>query len=210
GEVDSFLAPLDVEAVHGVGPVTAGRLRKIGIETGGDLAAADPARLGAVFGERGRRIVRFARGEDDRAVEPRGRPKSLSRESAFRTATTDPERQRARLRALAADVAERADREDALYATIGIKVITEPYEVATRAQSLSGPVADPALVRTVSRELFGEFAGDPVRKLGVRVSSLSFTQGDQETLGAYESTPDATAEDRVQRRLDRFGDGSGE
>ncbi len=216
GEVDSFLAPLDVEAVHGVGPVTAGRLREMGIETGGDLAAADPARLGAVFGERGRRIVRFARGEDDRAVEPRGRPKSLSRESAFRTATTDPERQRARLRALAADVAERADRENALYATIGIKAVTEPYEVATRAQSLSGPVADPALVRTVSRELFAEFAGDPVRKLGVRVSSLSFTQGDQETLGAYadpESAPDAsdaTLEDRVQQRLDRFGDGSEE
>jgi len=206
GEVDSFLAPLDVEAVHGVGPVTAGRLREMGIETGGDLAAADPARLGAVFGERGRRIVRFARGEDDRAVEPRGRPKSLSRESAFRAATTDPERQRARLRALAADVAERADREDALYATIGIKIVTEPYEVATRARSLSGPVADPALVGTVSRELFAEFAGDPVRKLGVRVSSLSFTQGDQETLGAYaESASDATAEDRTQRRLDRFG-----
>jgi len=210
GEVDSFLAPLDVEAVHGVGPVTAGRLREMGIETGGDLAAADPARLGAVFGERGRRIVRFARGEDDRAVEPRGRPKSLSRESAFRAATTDPERQRARLRALAADVAERADREDALYATIGIKIVTEPYEVATRARSLSGPVADPALVGTVSRELFAEFAGDPVRKLGVRVSSLSFTQGDQETLGAYaESASDATAQDRTQRRLDRFG-GSGE
>ncbi len=212
GEVDSFLAPLDVEAVHGVGPVTAGRLREMGIETGGDLAAADPARLGAVFGERGRRIVRFARGEDDRAVEPRGQPKSLSRESAFRAATTDPERQRARLRALAADVAERADREDALYATIGIKVVTEPYEVATRARSLSGPVADPALVETVSRELFAEFAGDPVRKLGVRVSSLSFTQGDQETLGAYadpESPSDATVEDRTQRRLDRFG-GSGE
>ena len=213
GEVDSFLAPLDVEAVHGVGPVTAGRLREMGIETGSDLAAADPTRLGAVFGERGRRIVRFARGEDDRAVEPRGRPKSLSRESAFRTATVDPERQRARLRALAADVAERADREDALYATIGIKVITEPYEVATRARSLSGPVADPALVRTVSRELFAEFAGEPVRKLGVRVSSLSFTQGDQETLGAYadpEPAADATVEDRTQRRLDRFGGGSGE
>jgi DNA polymerase IV (DinB-like DNA polymerase) len=43
GEVAGFLAPLDVEAVHGVGPVTAGELRTLGIETAGELAAADPS-----------------------------------------------------------------------------------------------------------------------------------------------------------------------
>ena len=212
GGVASFLDPLAVEAVHGVGPVTARQLREMGIETGGDLAAADPARLESIFGDRGRRIVRVARGDDDRSVEPRGRPKSLSRESAFRTATTDPEAQRARLRALAEEVADRADRENALYATIGIKIVTDPYEIATRARSLSGPVADPELVRTVGLELFEEFAGASVRKLGVRVSSLSFTDNRQETLGAYADRARSGAADDDsarfrQRRLDRFGDG---
>lgn len=203
GTVAEFLGPLDVEAVHGVGPVTAGRLEEMGVETGADLAEADPARLADVFGERGRRIVRFARGEDDRAVEPRGRPQSLSRESAFRTATTDDDRQRARLRALAEDVAERAGRENALYGTVGIKVITEPYEVATRERSLGGPVADAGLLIELALGLYKEFAGEPVRKLGVRVSSLSFTEGDQQTLGAYSTADGHTSR---QQSLDRFGE----
>ncbi|PSP59272.1 DNA polymerase IV, partial [Halobacteriales archaeon QH_7_66_37] len=53
GAVAEFFAPLAVEAVHGVGPVTAAELRELGIETAGDLAAADPARLESRFGERG-------------------------------------------------------------------------------------------------------------------------------------------------------------
>ncbi len=50
GEVREFLAPLDVEALHGVGPVTAGELRGMGVETAGDLAVAGPAELAERFG----------------------------------------------------------------------------------------------------------------------------------------------------------------
>jgi DNA polymerase IV (DinB-like DNA polymerase) len=196
GEVADFFAPLSVEAVHGVGPVTAAELGEMGIETAGELAGADPAALGARFGERGRRIHRFARGEDDRAVEPRGDPKSFSRESAFSEATGDDQRQRERLRTLAAAVADRARSRDALYQTIGIKVVTPPFDVYTRAQSLPGPVADADLVEQVALELFGEFAGREVRKLGVRLSKLSFTDERQPTLDSWdgdgESGADAT------------------
>jgi DNA polymerase IV (DinB-like DNA polymerase) len=182
GEVQPFLAPLDVEEVHGVGPVTAARMREMGIQTAGDLAEADQATLESVFGERGRRVHRFARGDDDRAVEPRGKPKSLSRESAFAEATTDPERQRERLQTLAEAVAERANRRDVLYQTIGIKVVEPPFEVNTRARSLPGPVDDAALVEEVAADLFEEFAGEGVRKLGVRVSKLSFGDETQQQL----------------------------
>ena len=81
GEVADFLAPLPVSAIHGVGPVTAGDLAEMGIETAGDLAAADPAALEARFGSRGREFHDRANGRDDREVTPTGRPKSLSRES---------------------------------------------------------------------------------------------------------------------------------
>ncbi|MFT4945847.1 MAG: DNA polymerase IV (DinB-like DNA polymerase), partial [Natronomonas sp.] len=93
GEVRSFLADLPVEDVHGVGPVTASRMRELGIETAGDLADCDPGTLEGEFGERGRRVHRFARGEDERAVEPKGRPKSFSRESAFHEPTADEQEQ---------------------------------------------------------------------------------------------------------------------
>ena len=185
GDVAAFLAPLDVEAVHGVGPVTASALREQGIETAGDLAAADPVVLESEFGERGRRVHRFARGDDDRAVEPRGRPKSLSRESAFTEATTDPDDQRERLATLAAAVAERARSRGVSYRTIGIKAVEPPFDAHTRARSLPGPIADGDLLAEVTLELFAEFAGDPVRKLGVRVSNLSFADGEQPSLTAW-------------------------
>jgi DNA polymerase IV (DinB-like DNA polymerase) len=197
GEVRAFFAPLPVDEVHGVGPVTARELGEMGVETAGDLAAADPDALGERFGERGREIRRRARGEDDRAVEPTGRPKSLNRESAFAEPTDDAERKREQVRTLARAVADRADREGALYRTIGIKVVEPPYEVRTRARSLPGPVADADLVTEVALDLLGEFEGRAVRKLGVRVSNLAFPAADQATLDGWDGADagDAAAAD---------------
>ncbi len=204
GEVREFFAPLDTEAVHGIGPVTARELREMGIHTAGALAEADPDELGARFGERGREVRRRARGEDDREVEPTGNPKSLNRESAFGEATADEDAQRERIRTLAAAVADRAERRGALYRTIGVKAVEPPFEVNTRARSLSGPVADADLVREVAQNLFGEFAGDEIRKVGVRVSNLSFAEADQATLGGFEGgdTEHATRAARTEREGD--------
>jgi DNA polymerase IV (DinB-like DNA polymerase) len=211
GEVRSFLAPLSVEEVHGVGPVTASRMREMGIETAGDLADADPARLAGEFGERGRRVHRFARGEDDRDVEPKGRPKSLSRESAFREPTTETGPQYDRIETLAGEVADRAEGRGVLYRTIGIKVVMPPFDVNTRARSLPGPVADADLVREVAADLFAEFEGERVRKLGVRVSNLSFGDERQPSLSAWtgeRSEDSSDSEDRSgQRSLSDFGTG---
>jgi len=187
-EIESFLDPLPVDEIHGVGPVTARELSELGIETAGDLAAADRAQLVDRFGQRGRELYERARGEDDREVTPTGKPKSLSRESAFTEATADTEAKREKVRALAADVAARAESREAMYRTIGIKVVTPPFDVNTRASSLSGPVADPALVEQVALDLLAEFDDDRVRKLGVRVSNLVFDDRDQAQLDGFEST----------------------
>lgn len=193
GAVQAFLAPLSVEAVHGVGPVTARKLGELGIETAGNLATADPTVLQNRFGGRGREMYDRARGHDDRAVTPTGRPKSLSRESAFTEATADTEAKREKVRALAVDVADRARQRGAMYRTIGIKVVTPPFDVNTRAQSLPGPVDDPDLVESVALDLLAEFADAEVRKLGVRVSKLSFAAEEQARLDGWEGSPSATA-----------------
>ncbi|MFB6083020.1 MAG: DNA polymerase IV [Halorientalis sp.] len=209
GDVRAFLAPLDVEEVHNVGPVTARELRAMGVATAGDLAETDPDRLEERFGERGREIRSYARGEDDREVEPVGKPKSLSRESAFAEATADPERKRERVRALAGDVAERARSKDALYRTIGIKVVTPPFDVHTRAESLPGPVEDADLVEEVALDLLAEFRDADVRKVGVRVSNLDFSENQQASLDGFEdATPgDGGGDRRENRSLGEFGDG---
>ena len=201
GDVQSFLADLSVEDVHGVGPVTAEQMSELGIETAGDLAAADPAQLDSKFGERGRRVRRYARGEDEREVQPTGRPKSFSRESAFHEPTADAEAQYNRIDQLATAVAERTARRDVLYQTIGIKTVMPPFDVRTRAQSLSGPVADEQLLREVAAELFEEFAGERIRKVGVRVSNLSFGADEQPTLSAFGTDE---SEEESQRSLTDF------
>nr|WP_281241030.1 DNA polymerase IV [Haloplanus vescus] len=199
GAVREFFAPLPVEAVHGVGPVTARELGELGVETAGDLAAADPGVLRERFGERGQTLYDRARGDDDREVTPTGRPKSLSRESAFTEATDDADRQRETVAGLAADVAERAEGEDALYRTIGIKAVTPPYDVNTRERSLPGPVADPDLVREVALDLLQEFAGTAVRKLGVRVSNLQFDAASQARLDGWETEGEESATESRER-----------
>ena len=185
GEVADFLAPLSVEAVHGVGPVTADRLAEMGIETAGDLADGDPAALRTAFGSRGPELRDRARGVDDRAVTPTGRPKSLSRESAFGEPAGD-DAKRETVSALASDVAARARNRDAIYRTIGIKVVVPPYDINTRERSLSGPVDAPDLVEEVALELLSEFEGEPARKVGVRVSNLSFASGEQSRLDGWD------------------------
>jgi DNA polymerase IV (DinB-like DNA polymerase) len=181
-----------VAAIHGVGPVTERELSEMGIETAGDLAATDPTALVDRVGERGRELAARARGDDDREVTPTGRPKSLSRESAFTDATEETEAKRERVSALAADVAARARSREAMYQTVGIKVVTPPFDVNTRASSLSGPVDDPDLVESIALELLGEFGNEPVRKLGVRVSNLSFASGEQVRLDGFDAASLAT------------------
>jgi len=194
GEVADFFAPLDVEEVHGVGPVTARTLRELGIETAGDLADADPHELESRFGERGRELYDRARGADDREVTPTGDPKSLSRESAFAGAVEAADRKRDQLRALAEAVADRAERKGAQYRTIGVKAVTPPYDVNTRERSLPGPVEDADLVEDIALDLFEEFEDEPVRKVGVRVSNLSFAGGEQSRLTGWDG-PEADAGD---------------
>jgi DNA polymerase IV (DinB-like DNA polymerase) len=205
-EVREFLAPLPVDELHGVGPVTANALADMEIATAGDLAAADPSALEAEFGSRGREIYDHARGRDDRVVEPKGRSKSISSESAVEP-TRDTQQKREMVRSLAAEVSERARSKGALYKTIGVKVVTPPYDINTRATSLSGPVEDPDLVESVALDLLREFDEDRVRKLGVRVSNLDFADADQASLDGWEGeTAPNVARDRERRGQTTFGD----
>lgn len=216
GEVREFFAPLDVEEIHGVGPVTARKLREMEIETAGAVAASDPEALVERFGSRGREMWMVTRGRDPRPVEPPGRPKSVSKEKSLEP-TGDPEKKRKRVKVLAALVAERARRKGALYRTIGIKVVTPPFDVSTREKTLPGPVDDPDLVEDVALELLEEFREEQVRKLGVRVSNLSFAEEEQSSLDSWggegtveePSFPYRGREGPRQERLDSFRDGEG-
>ncbi|WP_302084057.1 DNA polymerase IV [Salinibaculum rarum] len=172
-QLQKFLTDLPVEDVHGVGPVTADTLRKMGIKTAGDVRTFDVTELEREFGERGREIWLRSHGYDEREVTPMEDAKSISNETSL-PATADMEVKREKIQALVDQVTTRATEKEVLYRTIGIKVVEPPFDVSTRERSLPAAVNEPELVEDIVFDLLEEFTETKARKVGVRVSNLSF------------------------------------
>jgi DNA polymerase-4 len=216
GAVREFLAPLPVWRLPGVGPVAEERLRLAGLTHIGQLAAADPERLRARFGDAAAGLARLARGEDVREVEPWRAAVSYSEEGTFARDVRD----RAVLAATAREHAEavaRRLRHDGLVArTVVLKlklaqrVAPGPrgYPILTRRTTLREPSDDGAVLAAAARGLLSRAApGDAVRLLGVGVTGISRADGGQLPLFA---PPDARLRrTRLNRALDelarRFG-----
>ncbi|HEY6984526.1 MAG TPA: DNA polymerase IV, partial [Rhodanobacteraceae bacterium] len=82
-DVESFLRPLPVARIHGVGKVMDGKLAALGIRTVGELAAIDVGELERRFGRYGRRLSELAHGIDRSEVKPDRPTQSISAEDTF-------------------------------------------------------------------------------------------------------------------------------
>src|SRR3954470_16765866 len=87
--VEHFLQKLPVDALWGVGPVTAARLRERGIERLVDVRTADPEILRDAVGSGAEWLRRLANGVDEREVEPNHEPKSSGSENTYSQDLTD-------------------------------------------------------------------------------------------------------------------------
>lgn len=160
--------------VPGIGPKTVQRLRGMGIETLGALAAASPTDVTAQFGPRyGLELQRRARFEDDAPVTQERKVVSESRETTFDYDIAD----RARLETILAGLVEQLCGTLAAQGrcgrTIGIKVRLDDFSTHTRARTLSEPIATADRVGPVALDLLRRFDPPrPVRLLGVRVAGL--------------------------------------
>jgi len=81
--VDAFVAALPVERIHGVGKVTAQKLRSLGAQHCGDLREWGPDKLQRHFGSFGARLYHLCRGVDEREVSPERERKSISVEETY-------------------------------------------------------------------------------------------------------------------------------
>ena len=174
--VESFLQGLPVDALWGVGPVTAKKLRAAGIEKLTDVRAADPAMLRDTVGSLAEWLQQLARGEDDRPVVAEHEPKSSGSENTFAHDLTDINDMRDEIAAMARDAAAWLMRH-ALYArTVTIKVRYHDFTTITRSHT-ENPTRDEAnIVRRAVGLLERTDAGrQPVRLLGVSVHNLSET-----------------------------------
>jgi DNA polymerase-4 len=177
-DVTARIWPLPARKVPGIGPKADAKLKSLGIETVGQLAAADGGWLRGHFGERyGAWLLRAAHGRDERALDLDPEPRSRSRETTFER-DLHPRRDWASiagtLSTLSARVAEDLQRRGYRGRTIGIKLRFADFRTVTRDRTVPVPVDDAGSIRLVAFDCLRRVVLDrPLRLVGVRVGELS-------------------------------------
>jgi DNA polymerase IV len=173
----------------GIGPKTAERLERQGIESLGALAATSDDQLSEWFGRRlGPLLGRLARFEDDRGIETVRVAKSESRETTFDEDLRGLGQLEPHLRRLTEQLCDTLERQDQRGRTIGIKVRYDDFSTVTRARSVAAPVNELDVVWPIALDLLRRLDPPrPVRLIGVRVAGLdeahaSVAPADQLTL----------------------------
>ena len=171
----AFVAGLPVRRFHGVGPRTAEKMARLGIETGADLRAQSLAFLSHHFGSSGRYYYDLARAICHREVKPDRPYKSIGAEDTFFDDLAEEPALVAELDKISHTVWRRIEDRQIVGRTITLKVKYRDFRIVTRARSLDRPVAGRdefldigcALLRTLLPPRTG------IRLLGLTLSNLS-------------------------------------
>jgi len=171
--VEPFLQQLSIDALWGVGPVTAKRLRACGIERVVDVRTADPKVLRDAVGSSVEWLQKLAIGEDDRPVEPNRASKSSSSEITYSKDLTDLVRIREEIATMARDNALWLGRKGLTARTVTIKIRYDDFTTITRSHSQQATSsADEIVERAVALLDKTEAGRRPVRLLGAGVHNL--------------------------------------
>ncbi|MCI2122776.1 MAG: DNA polymerase IV [Olsenella sp.] len=217
GTEASFLAPLPVSAMSGIGPATERHLVAMGIRTLGDLSQANPEKLRGTFGMVGPRMVERAAGRERSRVAERAMPeeaKSVSNERTFDHDLTTGDEIRAAVLHIAAMTGRRLRRKGLAGSTVTLKLRFADLHVRTAQRQLPLPTNDEFTFGPVAVELLSSLwqEGTPVRLVGVGVSDFAEERGLQmalfnESSEASDSHRDQAALSKLTDALrDRFGD----
>ena len=183
GQEASFLAPLDVRKIPGVGKVTETHLHACGIRKVGDLARLDEAFLEQRFGKWGLALAGKSQGMDaggwfDTEVGEGGGPKSISHEHTFSVDTADTTALDGILVRLSEMVARRLRDHHVWARTIQIKLRYIDFSTFTRSRTLDHASQIDAEIAAAARDLFHKaWTGKPIRLLGVYAQSLEANEG---------------------------------
>ncbi len=171
--VETFLRKLPVDALWGVGPVTAARLRERGIEQLVDVRMVDPAVLREAVGSSAEWLRRLADGIDERNVEPSGEPKSSGSENTFASDLTDLNQIRGAIDEMARDGAGWLEKRSLLCRTVTIKVRYSDFTTVTRSHT-APPTRDAEEIAQRAVMLLNKTDAGirPVRLLGASMHNL--------------------------------------
>ena len=174
GDEQSFLAPLKVGLLMGVGPKTEEMLGGLGITVIGQLASRDEADLRAILGSRGPGLRERARGVDGSRVTIHHDRKSVSAETTFARDIGDPAELRASTDAQAREVAEDIRRRGLRGRTVRLKLRLSDFTTFTRQETLDMPTNDSGVIARVSLILLERELepGRQFRLIGVGVTNF--------------------------------------
>jgi DNA polymerase-4 len=189
--VEQFLQKLPVDALWGVGPVTAQRLKERGIERLVDVRSADVSLLRDAVGSNADWLRELAAGIDERPVVPNRSAKSSGTENTFSQDLLDVGEIRREIDDMARQGAEWLERKSLLCRTVTIKVRYSDFTTITRSHSAL-PTRDPDAIAERALALLErtEAGRRPVRLLGASMHNLvdpSGSDADTHVLPLFES-----------------------
>jgi DNA polymerase IV len=139
-DIDTFLPPLSVARLPGVGKVTEATLEKLGIRTVGDLRALNVSELEKRFGRHGLRLYELARGIDENPVVPDRPTKSVSAEDTLPSDVPLSETELL-IRRLAKKAWTASRKESRVARTVVLKLKTREFKILTRSLTPASPPA---------------------------------------------------------------------
>jgi DNA polymerase-4 len=169
-----FVASLPVSRFHGVGPVTAGKMEKLGILTGADLQRWSMPELEAHFGSAAHWYWRICRGIDEREVKPDRPYKSVSAERTFDQDLEEAAHLFAELERIAGYAWARVERAEVAGRTVTLKVKFADFTMITRSRSFASPVADQTAFAQAGQDLLRALfpLAKGIRLLGLGLNNL--------------------------------------
>jgi nucleotidyltransferase/DNA polymerase involved in DNA repair len=205
--VQSFLDPLPVTKIWGVGKKTVQTLAKLGIQTVEQLRNYPQNLLEEKFGKMGGHLYRMARGIDEREVHDRDEIKSVSHETTFDVDQTDPELLISTLLSLVEKVSTRLRKYGLRGRTIQIKLRFEDFSTFTRHKTLSHPTNLTDEIFKISKSLYEQFTDKekPVRLIGVGVSQLAPEKGMQTSFWDVDNERKMRLEKVMDQLQEKFG-----
>jgi DNA polymerase-4 len=173
--VDTFVRDLPVDALWGVGPKTASRLREHGLSTLADVRARPIGDLQALVGSLAEWLLALAHGQDDRPVEPNRPSKSSGSECTYAEDLTRMSDVRREVDEMARDAATWLERKALFARTVVLKVRYSDFTTITRSHSAREATrsADEIATRALALIDRTEAGHRPVRLLGVSVHGFS-------------------------------------
>jgi DNA polymerase-4 len=173
-----FIGSLPIEKFHGIGKVTAAKMRRMGIRDGKDLRTYDEIELVRRFGKAGRYYYRIVRGVDERPVNPNRIRKSIGAERTYREDLSALPAMQEKLDYLIDKVYDYMVRTENFGRTITLKMKTPEFQIHTRSRSFPAEVREREQMRQTVYRLLAENREEigSVRLLGVAVSNLEKEQ----------------------------------